>query len=291
MASTKNILSYESKIHGKTDFPYAVYMVEVPDSLKSFPLHWHEDFEIILIQEGELLLQVQELSYTARKGDIVLVPCGALHSIRQSGKKTSLYFNILFKLSLLEPDDKSRFYQKYFAPLAVENGIINFIGYGTSLNKDLYPIIKRLIEERDIDYDNQELVIKGLLFFVLEVLQSTIRNDFYRTNKEKKHCSITKLKPLLKKISDTPQEQITIEQAASICAMSETYFMKFFKKMTGLTFTQYLNLVRLERAQTLLKTTDLSVLQVSEYAGFNNLSYFIRSFKKHYGRTPGQWRK
>lgn len=91
-------------------------------------------------------------------------------------------------------------------------------------------------------------------------------------------------------ISEKYAQDITVDDAANLCAMSQTYFMKFFKKMTGMTFVEYLTSVRMEQAQRLLKTSSDSVSQIAEECGFHNFSYFIRSFKKHFGVTPNQAR-
>ena len=66
--------------------------------------------------------------------------------------------------------------------------------------------------------------------------------------------------------------------------------MKFFKSFTSATFIEYLNRCRLEKAEELLRATDLTVLEISEQAGFENHSYFIRIFKRQYGITPRKYR-
>ena len=105
----------------------------------------------------------------------------------------------------------------------------------------------------------------------------------------KKNVSqISRLKPLLKYTSENFSKDISINQAAEMCNLSPSHFMKFFKKMTGITFINYLNLLRLEKAQVLLKSTDLTVSEVAEQVGFHNFSYFIRSFHSQYGTTPGR---
>ena len=122
---------------------------------------------------------------------------------------------------------------------------------------------------------------------LIEKLQFAIKKDFPSSWNAPQ---ISRLKPVLTMISEKYAQDITVDDAANLCAMSQTYFMKFFKKMTGMTFVEYLTSVRMEQAQRLLKTSSDSVSQIAEECGFHNFSYFIRSFKKHFGVTPNQAR-
>ena len=67
--------------------------------------------------------------------------------------------------------------------------------------------------------------------------------------------------------------------------------MKFFKESMGMSFINYLNDYRLETAANKLRATDDNILEIAIACGFNNLSYFNRSFKKKYKITPGKYRK
>ena len=68
--------------------------------------------------------------------------------------------------------------------------------------------------------------------------------------------------------------------------MSYSYFSRCFKNVTGKTFKEYLNMVRINHAQRLLATTTLSVTQVALECGYNNISYFIAVYKSLKGETP-----
>ena len=67
--------------------------------------------------------------------------------------------------------------------------------------------------------------------------------------------------------------------------------MKFFKQTTGMGFIEYLNSYRLETAAQMLSASNDNILDIAEKTGFENLSYFNRSFKKKFGLSPGQYRK
>ena len=73
--------------------------------------------------------------------------------------------------------------------------------------------------------------------------------------------------------------------------MSESYFMSFFKRVTGLSFVKYLNHYRIERAQVLLASTDESMAAISQELGFCDQSYFGMVFRRFVGMTPAEYRR
>jgi len=82
-----------------------------------------------------------------------------------------------------------------------------------------------------------------------------------------------------------------VREAARICGMSDSHFMSFFKKVTGMSFMNYFTHYRVERAQTLLTSTDDSLASISQELGFCDQSYFGTVFRKVVGMTPATYRR
>lgn len=87
------------------------------------------------------------------------------------------------------------------------------------------------------------------------------------------------------------REPLSINDVASHCGISVSYFSKIFKKETGVTFTRYLNHCRLQKAAASLHSSQSSILEVALACGFQNFSYFIKMFRQEFGMTPGEYRK
>ncbi len=83
---------------------------------------------------------------------------------------------------------------------------------------------------------------------------------------------------------------ITLQEVADRASLSKEAFCRFFKLRTRKTFTQYLQQVRVSQAKKLLIQSDLGISEIAFQVGFENLSYFNRSFKAITGKTPKSWR-
>jgi AraC-like DNA-binding protein len=102
---------------------------------------------------------------------------------------------------------------------------------------------------------------------------------------------IHKLKKVLKYIRDNFANEITLDDMAREADLSTKYFCSFFKNMTGTTPVKYLLTYRIERAARKLLSTDDSITQIAYDCGFNDLSYFIKTFKDIKKITPKHYRK
>ena len=100
-----------------------------------------------------------------------------------------------------------------------------------------------------------------------------------------------RLKTVLQWISEHYAQKICVADAAEVCSFSSSHFMRWFRQMTGQSFIAFLNEYRLNTAAEALQTTDETVLTIASRCGFENLSYFNRIFKAHFGITPRDYRK
>jgi two-component system response regulator YesN len=92
-------------------------------------------------------------------------------------------------------------------------------------------------------------------------------------------------------IKDHFAESVVIEDIAKIEGFNASYFSTLFKKVTGLTFSDYLRGVRMDEAKRLLKETNLSVAVICENVGYNDVKNFSTSFRKATGVKPSEYRK
>ena len=86
------------------------------------------------------------------------------------------------------------------------------------------------------------------------------------------------------------QMPLTLEEVADFIHLHPSYFSSMFKKSTGSSFKEYLNMVRIEESKRLLRNTEYSIIDIAIAVGFEDQSYFSKVFKKYTGLTPKQFR-
>ena len=100
-----------------------------------------------------------------------------------------------------------------------------------------------------------------------------------------------RLKRLHQYVEQTYSEAVPLEKAAGIAALESSYFSTYFRAKVGITFTEWLRQVRIEKAMELMKASDSSITEVTYEVGFGSLGAFERVFKKHTRMTPMRFKK
>lgn len=276
----------ETKKHTSADFPYNTYLCSIPLDFKSVKIHWHDEVELIVIKKGEGIVSVDLTKYHVKAGDVVLVMSGQLHSISQFQNSAMEYENILFRPTMLKSSENDLCWENYISPIV--NGtksVPDVLTADSSIHTAVSECIDSIDELCDKKPVGYQLAVKGNLFLMFYQLATADLSDTTARRKQ-----LDKIKVVLAYVEEHYPEEMTIEQMAELCFYSKSYFMKFFKESMGVSFVAYLNDHRLEAAARLLHTSDENIIDIASRCGFDNLSYFNRSFKKKYGITPGKYR-
>lgn len=288
-----NILEYENyqekKDHTTLDFPYNTYLCSIPLDFELVPPHWHDEMEIIYIKKGRGIINVDFKEYHVSALTLVFILPGQLHSIEQYEDETMEYENIIFDYSMLLSKKKDSVYEDFLKPLT--HGKITV----PTVFSQVYPYFTDLVSPIDACDEicktkpqGYQLFIKSMLFQFFFILDNRCRNLTTPKNNRK---AIDKMKIILKYVENNYANKITISEIADVIGFSESHFMRYFKETMGTSFIEYLKDYRLTMAARLLQSSEDSILNISAEVGFDNLSYFNRSFKARYGITPRQYRK
>ena len=142
-------------------------------------------------------------------------------------------------------------------------------------------------EEKPIGY---QLQTKAAIYKIIVYLLQ--ENLFVEEEKEgDKGSNASNLKKLLVFMHENYTRKIYLKDVAKVIHVSPKYFCTYFKDKFGKSFVEYLNHLRVEHACILLATTQQSAMEIALQVGFENLSYFIRTFKRITGSTPNAYRK
>lgn len=131
--------------------------------------------------------------------------------------------------------------------------------------------------------ETSAFLLNQLFFLMLSDIFSYKRNE----KPDEKHI----LYSTCKYVQENFSNPITVKQLAENVSLSQSYFMKIFKKMSNTTPAEYIISFRLSNAKQLLLETNLTIAQIAEQCGFNDASYFSYYFKKKFDTTPNEYRK
>ena len=276
---------HESMQRGTLDFPLEFYHITENHPQYQMPIHWHVEFEFIRVLEGTLFLTIDEIEMELPNHSVVFVPSGALHSaIPMNG---CIYDCIVMDANMLmtKSDSISKFIRKI---MSHEIEIQTF--YGAD-HQDICKIVWTLFDAIAAKPTGFHLIVLGTLyhFFGEVISQNLIPEVQLHTSRDLKR--IMQLKRALEFMEASYASTITLQEIADSVQMTPKYFCKFFREMTRSSPIEYLNSYRIERACYLLLTTNQSITEVAYNTGFNDLSYFIKLFKRYKGITPKQYIK
>lgn len=275
----------EQARHGGRLFPLEKYITTLSALHPLVPAHWHEEAELTLITEGECTYQIHLEPYEAKAGDLLFLPPAILHSVALAAGEEMRSDTYVFHMGFLGADSADICAVRYLVPITRQDLVLPFL---IKKEHPAYSGLLRIFRQINDAYEAQrpgyELTVKSLLMQAVGLLIPYASETESRARTEDEYTS--KLKLVLEYIGEHYTEDLTISRLAKLCFFSEYHFMRFFKKYTGTSCLEYIKNLRLEHAARLFTRGESNILEVSLSAGFSNLSYFYREFKKKYGMTP-----
>ena len=242
----------EKARHGDIFLPVNSYHCLIPFTYRELALHWHEEMEITLIQDGTSDYKVGQKVFEANAGDIILIPPYCTHSACEIPGKTMISDSMVFHPDYLGANNQDLSASKYLRPMAegqlLMQEVIRDGDAGYAEIKDTFIRALDCFKNKQPFY---EMLLKEKLLHILILLFSYgyIResDDSHITSENRRH-----IKSALEYITDHYSEKISISEMAQLAGFSENYFMMIH--------------------------------------GFDNISYFNLQFRRTFGMTPREFR-
>ncbi len=227
--------------------------------------HWHMEHELIACREGIAQVMLDDTMFHITQQQCIFCHSGCVHYI--SASPDSLLLVCLFNEKMYDP---------ITSPFTLENPVF----------EDRYGILPKLSEIRH-ELQNQPIFFECRTEAMIgEILVDVFRGEPLRKAQWQFSDVITRYKQLLNHI-DLEYEHITYRNAVQFMNMSDAYFSRYFKRQAGMTFSQYLNVVRIEKAVQLLDSAPtMKITDVMLRCGFNTIRSFNRVFREVTGFTP-----
>ncbi len=244
-------------------------------------LHYHDELEFLPVYEGTFCCTVYDKVYEAHKGDVIFINSRVPHSTsRKEPSRTGL---LQFKESDFNDNEftklikySMRYQSQVYYPIKIFS------------MPELFRVVDDIMMETKDKNKSYEIFVKSGIYRILGILyREGILSDadkIYNTGE------IKKILPILSYINNNFSENITLDYASRQLGFDRSYFCRVFKIATGATFTEYLNFVRICKAENMLVKTHESILNISEAVGFSSVSYFNRIFKRYRNCSPRVYR-
>lgn len=255
--------------------------------------HSHDYIEILYCLSGTHEIQLNWKSYTFTVGDMVLINSREIHQIRAVTEEMSSYIVVRFEPELLHTSYQKTFEIKYMLPFITRESKLQKVFRAEEIQNTFLPqAFAELLE----DYTSQSYCYEFALHtnicrIFLWILRYWHQNGVELHTPVEDSGLIEQFRQVLDYMRKHYDQDITASDMAELCHMSYSYFSRMFKKVIHQNFREYLNYIRIEKAEQLLATTDLSITDIAMQTGFSSSSYFIQQFKLYKKISPRQFRK
>lgn len=247
----------------------------------SFYAHWHEELELIYIRSGSASIHIDDRSFEAEAGDLLLCASGSIHFSDSHDRKNLLEF-IVFGPHLIGRSGSL----SACVPPHIPAAVLESAGL-TQQVKDLFELLPKELEQRKPYY--QEIIQSILNRFWYSVRRAFPDRD--GSAPSRRQDMLQSLQRVLAQIDARYQEPMTLGQAARMMNFSECHFSRIFRQYTGMNYVTYLNMVRIERAAAQLRESPARIVDIAYSCGFNNVRTFNRVFRQMTGCCPTEYQK
>lgn len=249
-----------------------------------FPLHWHEELEILYPLNGtaDIIIEGQRF-FLPKKHVLVVAPC-KIHSSYAYDKLSMFVCIHISTKHIRQYFPEIDFYQILCTPEGISEE--QFPAYRSIC--ELLEALTRLYVE---DPPTYRLEANGL---VLQILSRLIRFFAIRQIQPaavKDSLAMKRIRDVITYVEEHFREPVSLDEMARLLGFGKEYFCRFFKRNMGMTFLSYLNEIRLVHAYGDLLNTNDPISQIIEANGFTSQKLFNSSFKALYGCTPSSVRK
>lgn len=277
----------QDRIQLSKEFPFQIneVVLKAEDNCED-SFHWHSFFEITYVESGAACYYVNGKAFEVSTGDIIIFNNVEPHGwqiLQQEMHVLVMIFSADFIAGYGDLSD-----MEYLQPF-IERGsnFRNKVRKEDDAAGQISSLMKEILMEWEQQKTGSRLMIKADVLRILTMLIRHYQNDEKMPEllKEKKKA-MKRLQGAFDYIDRSYCGKVTLSEAAAAVYMSPNYFSSYFHRATELSFSEYVTMQRIRKANELLATTEKSIYEIAMACGFPNLSNFYRLYKKHTGVSP-----
>ncbi len=253
--------------------------------------HFHPQYEIFYIVQGERVFFFHNREYIARSGDLILIDSNLIHMTKSREGSQEGHNRVILYIAR----EKMAEYDQLFPSLQLAHFFRDFYGVypldqeQQALFLNLFRTLRHALDTREHNYRTGiDLSIMNWLYTIMGFVRSR-KPDSSRfapvTPRSQIVYSITEY------LAENCSQSISLDQLAQRFHLSKSYVCRIFKEVTSYTVCEYINIHRIRKAARYLEETDMSISQIAQELGFESLTYFERIFKTYMTLSPLKYRK
>ncbi len=272
----------ENRQHSSGRVPFSYYESKIPTLFPYVPLHWHNEWELNVITDGEGTFRLNEQEVFVKEGDVLLIQPRVLHAMETT--KRLYYDTVVFRTEMLGMQEE-RSYTEIVLPFCTGQEKILPITPGCPYYDNMRASAETVVRCARENTAVSDILMKSELLRLLWCLR---RSDATKTEEvvlksEEVHHAIAYM-------TAHYTEPLNIEEIAGSVHLSKSYFMQRFRETVGMGAMEYLNRLRIQMVCERILAGE-GIAGAAFACGFRNLSNFNRLFKAEVGCTPGAYRK
>lgn len=252
-------------------------------SVRKYAPHYHKNaLELLFVLKGQVQLHSSYDSFTLAKGDFTVINNEDVHCIM--GDEENLVVSIYLDLETLSEKNEYIGYLYFICESFNVNSEQK--KYTAEMRKLMTEVLLEAVK-KDVDADK----INDYTERIINILMTKFDLVHYHDGSEIPQNQMERYYRIIREVELRYGEKLSIEELANKEYIGKNYISQFWKKITGMNFTEYLNSRRIEKAESMLFTTGKSIYEISLCCGFSDSKYIYKNFKKWYGKTPAEHKK
>ena len=221
--------------------------------------------DLTYVIKGQAIYTINHEKVFAEEGDVICIPKGSYRAAKSLNSLQFECFATNFSLHTIESEELT-------LPLPVKSQL--------GIHSDIISLYRKLNQNWLTKTPGRTMRTRAEFMLILQRIFSILVYEVNTYNFD------PRIKQAMRYIIENYHEPLTILDVADIVSLNPVYFGSLFKKETQTTFRDYLNTIRLNQAEDMLRNKKLNVTEVAQICGFNDVFYFSRLFKKHKGIPP-----
>lgn len=279
----------ELTVHGTPFFPVACYHDDL--AARDVPWHWHEELEAILVTQGQAVVAAGGDKFTVPKGDGMVINTGVLHAVWQEGPEKCRLHSVVFHPRLVGGSLDSIYWRNYLQPVMTDEALKGMYLNRTALwQKEALDAIEDAWQACAAEAPGFEFHVREKLSRLIFLLASH-RPAIPRHPSEKSLRDGERIKIMLQYIHQHYSQELSTAHIARSAMISVSECLRCFHGTIGMTPIQYVKRFRIQTAADLLRNTSKKVVDIGAICGFQEMSYFAKTFRQLMGCTPTEYRR